>query len=66
MDIAYKDYPTIVKNNGLNGYGEKNPLEAENGKLKAEIKILKKSLEYEQQENERLGGIIQKVRDVIA
>jgi lysozyme len=66
MDIAYKDYPAIIKNNGLNGYGEKNPLEVENKKLKAEIKVLKKSLEYEQQENERLGGIIQKVRNVVA
>jgi GH25 family lysozyme M1 (1,4-beta-N-acetylmuramidase) len=66
MDIAYKDYPAIIKNNGLNGYGEKDPLEAENKKLKAEIQGLKKSLEYEQQESARLGGIIQKVRDVVA
>jgi lysozyme len=66
MNVAYKNYPEIICSAGLNGYVVLDDIEKENGKLKAEIRELKESLEYEQRENERLGGIIQRVRDVVA
>lgn len=66
MNMAYKNYPEIICNAGLNGYVEPNDIEKENEKLRAEIRGLEETLKATRRENERLGAVIQAVKQIVA
>ena len=66
MNIAFRDYPTIIKSKGLNGWGKSEPeqkhdcdeVEKENEALKAEVEELKKNLSAWEALVDKIKGLL--------